>query len=142
MNSLNIELCWLYSFFLYLLFPNFILEFPENMIEPPTLWQGSYKISLVHLSISLPVRLSGMHFPQDLRIECLKFFVWWYFAMYTKKWQSDNLENCVCCLDNWVNNTSLDPKWNVWHFNEGNIKNRLLKVVGQNALHKSDCSIF
>ena len=34
--------CWLHSFFLYWLFPNFIHEFPKNIqppkTEPPTLW--------------------------------------------------------------------------------------------------------
>ena len=48
LNSLNTELCWLCSFFLYWLFPygsqssqiieeNFILEFPKNMMEAPSL---------------------------------------------------------------------------------------------------------
>ena len=31
------------------------------------------------------------------------------FAIYTKKWQSQVLENCICCLDNWVNKT-FEPK--------------------------------
>ena len=41
--------------------------------------------------------------------------------MYTKKWQSENLENYICCLDNLVSETNLDQKWDIWHFNEGNI---------------------
>ena len=32
----------------------------------------------------------------------LKFFAWEYFAIYTKNWQRDSLENCGFCLDNWV----------------------------------------
>ena len=35
-----------------------LLEFPKNMIEPPCLQKGSYKISPVHLSICLSVRPS------------------------------------------------------------------------------------
>ena len=33
----------------------------------------------------------------------------------------DYFESCICSLDNWVNQTNLDQKWNIWHFNEGNI---------------------
>ena len=40
---------------------------------------------------------------------------------YTKKWQRRILENCICCLHNWVNETNLDLKQNIWHFNEGNM---------------------
>ena len=79
-NSLNTELCWLYSFFLYWLFPNFILEFLKNMIEPPTLQEGSYKISPVHLSICLSKCLWCIF----LRIYSafFKFFAWGYFIIY------------------------------------------------------------
>ena len=31
------------------------------------------------------------------------------------------LRKIVCCLDNWVKETNLNQKWNIWHFNEGNI---------------------
>ena len=34
------------------------------------------------------------------------------------------LENCICCLDNWVLDnlsTNLDQKQNIWHFNRGSI---------------------
>ena len=41
---------------------NFILEFLKNMIKPPSLLKSSYKISAVHLSICLSVRLSATHF--------------------------------------------------------------------------------
>ena len=41
--------------------------------------------------------------------------------MYTKKWQSQILENCIFCLDNRVNKTNLDQKQNILHFNEGDI---------------------
>ena len=54
-------------------------------------------------------------------LDFFQFFVRRYFAIYTKKLQSSNLENRVCCLDNWVNERNLDPKQNIWHFNEGNI---------------------
>ena len=35
--------------------------------------------------------------------------------------QSHNLENCIYCLDDWVNKANLDQKWNIRHFSEGNI---------------------
>ena len=31
------------------------------------------------------------------------------------------MENCICRLDNWVIETNLDQKQNIWHFNEGSI---------------------
>ena len=31
------------------------------------------------------------------------------------------LENCICCLDNWVNERNLDQKWDICHFNEGDL---------------------
>ena len=37
---------------------NFILKFPKNMIKPPSLQKGSYKISSGHLSICLSVWLT------------------------------------------------------------------------------------
>ena len=40
---------------------------------------------------------------------------------YILKSDSHNLENCVCCLDNWVNKTNFDQKQIIWPFNEGNI---------------------
>ena len=118
MNSLNTELHWLYSFFLYWLFPNFILELPKN-IEPPALQQGSYKISPVHLPICLSIFLWCIF----LRIYSVDFlnFLHEDILPYTKKWQRDNMEDCVCCLDNWVKETNLDQKWNILHFNEANI---------------------
>ena len=45
---------------------NFIIEFPKSMIKPPCLWNGSYKISPVHLSTCLSIHLSVTHFSQDL----------------------------------------------------------------------------
>ena len=32
-------------------------------------------------------------------VDFLKFFAWGYFAIYSTKWQSNNLENCICCQD-------------------------------------------
>ena len=43
------------------------------------------------------------------------------FAIYTKKWLSQILQNCIYCLGNLTNKTNLDHKWNIWHCNEGNI---------------------
>ena len=36
-------------------------------------------------------------------------------------WQSQILENCICCIDNWINKTNLDQRQNIWYFNKGNI---------------------
>ena len=51
----------------------------------------------------------------------LNFFAWGNFAIYTKKWQSHSLENIICWLVTWVNETNFDQNWNIWDFNEGNI---------------------
>ena len=77
-------------------------------------------VQFISLSVCLSVCL-GCIFLRIYSVDLFQFFVWGYFAIYTRKWQSDNLENCVCFLDNWVNETNLDPKQNIWHFNEGNI---------------------
>ena len=122
LNSLNTELCWLYSFFLcwfFLVKPNnfkenFILKFPKNMIKPPSLWKRSYEITPVHLSASPCV----MHFSQDLLCGFSYFFAWWYFAIYNKKWQIQILENCICCLDKWVNKPNLDQKQKIFILQE------------------------
>ena len=52
---------------------NFIIEFPKSMIKPPCLWNGSYKISPVHLSTCLSIRLSVTHFSQDCSVGFLNF---------------------------------------------------------------------
>ena len=49
------------------------------------------------------------------------FFSFWHFAIYTKKKLSWILENCICCLDNWVNKINLDQKQNICHYNEGDL---------------------
>ena len=63
------------------------------------------------------------------------FFLWECFAIYTKKWQSNCLENCIFCVDNWLSETNLEPKWNIWHFNEGNITFRALNDALNNCLY-------
>ena len=80
-----------------------------------------FSIYPVNLSIYLSVLLSVMYFSQSLLGGFFKFFAWGCFAIYPKKWQRGNSENCVFCLDNWVNKINLDQKWNIWHFNKGNI---------------------
>ena len=50
-----------------------------------------------------------------------KFFLHGDILPYVPKSDSDNLENCICCIDNWVNEINLNQKWNIWHFNEGGI---------------------
>ena len=75
------------------------------------------------LFVCSPVFLSFCLRHIFLRIYSVGFlnFPWGYFTMYTKKWQSRTLENCISCLDNWVNKTNLDRKLNLWHFNGGSI---------------------
>ena len=81
---------------------NFIHKFLKNMIKLPSLHKESYKISSVDLSICLSV--------------CDRFFsgsTQWMFLIfcmriYTKKWQSQILEICICFLDNWVNKTNFN----------------------------------
>ena len=55
------------------------------------------------------------------QVDFLNFLDEDIFAIYAKKWQSQILENYICCLDNQVNKTNLDQKQNIWHFNEANI---------------------
>ena len=38
-----------------------------------------------------------------------------------KRDESENVGNCICSRDNWVNKTNLEQKQNSWHFNENNI---------------------
>ena len=121
MDSLNTELCWLYSLFLYY-FQVLFSNFRKTWLSLQLCGRGLTKsVQFICPSVCLPVCLWCIF----LRIYSMdfffNFFVWGYFAVYSKKWQSDNLENCVFCLDNWVNETNLDPKQNIWHFNEGNI---------------------
>ena len=129
LNFLNTEICSLYSFVLYWFFPygsqpsqiiseNFILEIPKKMIKPPSLRKGSYKISPVRLPICLSVHPWRIF----LRIFSVNFSSLYETILpYTKKWQRRILKNCICCLNNWVNETNLDLKQNIWHFNEGNM---------------------
>ena len=169
MNSWNTGLCWLYSFFLYWFYP--YVSQSSHII----LFSNFQKIwSNLHLCRRGPIKLVLFicqsvclsvcdHFSQDLLSWFSYFFAWGYYARYTKKWQSQILKNCICCLDNWVNQTNLGQKQNIWHFNEGNItfvlwvipynwliwfcKNcmsskNLPQVISQNALHQSYCRIF
>ena len=78
-------------------FENFILEFPKNMIKFASLLKRSYKISPVCLSIC-PSTCDAFFSGSPLQI-FFKFFAW-HFAIYTKKWQSQILENCISGLDN------------------------------------------
>ena len=89
----------------------FFLEFWKNMIKPPFLQKGSYKISPVHLSICLSVSLLHI-FLKIYPVDNLDFldedFLPYIFCQI--------LENFNCCLDNWVNKTNLDQKRNIWHY--------------------------
>ena len=77
-----------------------------------------------------------------------------------------DFENCICCLDDWVNKTNMDQKQNIWDFNWGRIfffffgfkwcpiiEYMILwklhgwgkygsQFIGQNALCQSDYRIF
>ena len=106
--------------FLVLIISKFYPWISEKHDRTSNFVVGSYKISLVHLSTCLYLLLS-VTFLSGSTVDFFQLFVWGYFAIYTKNWQSDNLENCVCCLDNWANEANLDPKQNTWHFNDGNI---------------------
>ena len=79
----------------------FFSNFWKNMIKPP---QSS---SSVHLSVCPSICdafLSGS-------TQCIfLIFGWEYFTIYAKYWESQILENCFCCLHNWVNETSWDRK--------------------------------
>ena len=123
---------------------NFILEFPKNTIKPPSSRKGSYKISHDRPSICLSLRPSVTHFSQDLLGIFSYFFAWGYFAISTnKKWLRWISENCICCLGNWVNETNLDQKWNICHFNEGGpifFCFKLCYIFGYMLLWKLHCS--
>ena len=74
--------------FLYWLLPNFILEFPKHDWTSQLCSRNPVKSVLF---ICPTVWLSLMHFLQDLLSRFFWFFAWEYFAIYTKKWPSDNL---------------------------------------------------
>ena len=78
------------------------------MIESPSSGRG--------LIICLSVCLSATHFLQDL----LSFLLEDILPYILKRDKAINLENCICCLDNWVKDRNLGEKWNIWHFNLGN----------------------
>ena len=78
-----------------------------------------------------------------------------------KSGHSEHSENCICCLDNWVNETNVNQNRNILHFAEGiscplnEPHNRLYdfvklhvweicgsQVMGQNPVHQSDWWIF
>ena len=86
---------------------NFISEISEKLDQTSLLQKkGSCKISRVRLYICPYVRPSVTHFLRIYSVDFLNFFALVYFAIYTNKWQSQILENCICCLDNRVNETN------------------------------------
>ena len=77
-------------------------------MKPPSLQKGFYKISAVHQSIFLSVCLPVCQWYIFLRIYSVDFLIFdmrIFFALYTKKWQSQIFEDCICCLGNRVNKT-------------------------------------
>ena len=108
----------------------------------------------IHLSVCLSVCLWHI-FLRIYSVDSLPYIL--------KRRQSHILENCICCLDNWVNKKNLDQKQNIWHFNSGSItfvlkwspingymilwklhvwKKCGSQFIGQNVLWESDCTIF
>ena len=97
------------------------LNFQKTWLNLQLCGRGPIKsVRFICPSVCLSVCLWCIFF-RNFSLDFSHFFTWVFFAIYTKNWQSNNLENCVCCLDDWVNERNLDPKWNIWHFNEGNI---------------------
>ena len=68
----------------------------------------------------MSVRRFVTHFSQDLSGFNLNF-LHKDILPYILKSDSWILENCICCLDNWVNETNLDQKRNILHFNKDKI---------------------
>ena len=95
-------------------------NFRKHTIKPPSVCKGFYKISPVSLSICLPVRLWRI-FLRNYQVDFLNFLHEDILPYVLKKRQSDKLENCICCVDNWINQTSLDQRRNILHFNEDTI---------------------
>ena len=73
----------------------------------------------VHLSIFLSICLGRIF----LRIYSVDFlnFLHEYILPYILKSNKVIFWKIERCLDNWVDETNLDQKRNMWHFNEGNI---------------------
>ena len=132
MNSLNTELCWLYSFFLYWFFP---YASQSSQIIFKILFSNIWKIWLnLHLcgrdpiksilffcpSVSLLIHLQRIF----LRVHSVDFLNFLNEDMLSYILKSDKArfrKILFCCLDNWVNKTNLDQKRNIRYFNEGSI---------------------
>ena len=87
-------------------------NFRKQTIKPPSVWKGP--------SVYLPVRLWRI-FLRNYQVDFLNFLHEDILPYILKKRQSDKLENCICCVDNWINQTSLDQRRNILHFNEDTI---------------------
>ena len=100
-------------------------------------------VTIVRPSVCLSARLWHI-FLKICSVFFSYFFAWGYFAISTnKKWLRWILENCICCLGNWVNETNLDQKWNICHFNEGGpifFCFKLCHIFGYMLLWKLHCS--
>ena len=74
-----------------------------------------------HLSVCLSTYLWHVFLKINLVVFLFFFFSTRTFCHMYKKVTKLDLENYICCLDNWVNEANLDQKQNICHFNEADL---------------------
>ena len=170
-DCLNTELCSLFLFFLICIDSFHMAQNQANWFKIlfSNFWKTWSNLYLCRRGPTKSVLFINSSFCLSV---CLSVCLWHIFLrIYSvdslpyilKRRQSHILENCICCLDNWVNKINLDQKQNIWHFNSGNItfvlkwspingymilwklhvwKKCGSQFIGQNVLWQSDCTIF